>query len=424
MGLCASKPDRPVDGLGDLNDLGDLGWTGDNGSHGSHGSHGWQAEPGNGSCGGSSSERAITSADTQWKLHADLVNAVSAGASASQVLSGSEDGSCVLYDWRHGEEVKRWAGHDRGINAVLFGPRRTCAFTASRDLTICQWSVEQRESVQSFSGHTLTVSALTLSPDETVLCSGGRDSTVRLWDVASGRQIAQNATPRNLVTSLKWVPGEPCILQGSEDLRMRVWDTRAANGAGSTLKVEKLYAGHSNIPLAVDVSLDGQSFLSCHKGFDSVGCELRVWDRRQTEARQLLHGHTQAVNSCAFLPHCGSGRGGSAAFAASAGKDKTLRVWALGGGEQGECVATHYFATAVLDMAVLAQPASDLYGSRAGGDEGADPVVLEINGVGNDDGVDRLALGCTDGSLHVLEVRNQGGRGVEIVHLMQTAPSG
>ena len=75
-------------------------------------------------------------------------------------------------------------------------------------------------------------------------------------------------------------------------------------------------------------------------------------------------------------------------------------------------------------MAVLAQPASDLYGSRAGGDEGADPVVLDINGVGNDDRVDRLALGCTDGSLHVLEVRNQGGRGVEIVHLMQTAPSG
>ena len=103
------------------------------------------------------------------------------------------------------------------------------------------------------------------------------------------------------------------------------------------------------------MSADGLSFLTCHKGFDSTGCELRVWDRRQGVTRSVLRGHEQAVQSCAFLP--GGASGGL--FAVSGGSDKTLRMWDCsgnGGEEQAPpsaCLGTHYFPSPVQTIALL-----------------------------------------------------------------------
>ena len=46
-----------------------------------------------------------------------------------------------------------------------------------------------------------------------------------------------------------------------------MWDVRAGPGQSAGLKATATLMGHSNIPLSCDVSADGLSFLSCHKGF-------------------------------------------------------------------------------------------------------------------------------------------------------------
>ena len=191
-----------------------------------------------------------------------------------------------------------------------------------------------------------------------------------LWDVNSAQQVASNATARNLVTALRWLPGEMAVLQGSEDLRLRLWDIRTSNAASMQLQIRGSFVGHSNIPMDVDVSTDGVcgapvcflcdicrlvmswfpyfvglTFLSCHKGFDGNGCEVRVWDRRQGVVRQICAGHTQAVHSCTFLRHSFKGE-----VAASAGRDKTLRIWAT---NTGAVSAEHYFDSAVLSICSL-----------------------------------------------------------------------
>ena len=281
--------------------------------------------------------------------------------------------------------MQRWEGHRRGVNAAAYGPSTGCAYTAGRDLTIRQWSRREKVSIRSFEGHELNIAALALSPDERLLCSGARDTSVRLWDINTGAQLAMNKTPRNLVTALRWVPGEASsVLQASEDLRLRVWDVRS-----SGLKASSTMLGHSNIPLCCDASCDGLSFLTCHKGFDGTGCELRVWDRRQVSlslslslsllflsfsllltasrllslaarwqgaTRQVLRGHQQAVQSCAFV---GSLEG---QYAVSGGSDKTLRLWDCGGnaGETAAppsaCLATYCFPSAVQAVTPLSGP--------------------------------------------------------------------
>lgn len=305
--------------------------------------------------------------------------------------------------------MQRWEGHTRGVNAVVYGPTTGCAYTAGRDLTIRQWSRRDTTSTCLFEGHELNVAALALSPDERLLFSGARDTSVRLWDVHSSKQIAINKTPRNLVTALCWVPGEASsVLQASEDLRLRLWDVRSAGPQQSaSLKPTSTMLGHSNIPLCCDVSRDGMSFLTCHKGFDGTGCELRVWDRRQGATRQVLRGHQQAVQSCAFVGNT------TGSYGVSGGSDKTLRLWECSGstGETAAppsaCLATHYFPSAVQSVAPLSGlpvPAGAPSSTEGLNLSFEDDELAFADGKSSNTNPIQIAVGCFDGSLHVVEV--------------------
>ena len=47
----------------------------------------------------------------QAAVHSDIVNDVTRGGTDTEIISSSEDGSCVLYDWRRGKVVRSAASH-------------------------------------------------------------------------------------------------------------------------------------------------------------------------------------------------------------------------------------------------------------------------------------------------------------------------
>ena len=317
------------------------------------------------------------------------------------IVTGGEDGRVVVTDWRTGRCAHAWTGHKRSINAVCTGggggpgAGSRFVFSCSRDLSIRQWDRDAAESssagpppppsakedggggggaggggagggaaaafaaacVREFPRkHELSITALALSDGDggARLLSGSRDTTVRLWDVATGAACGRGALPRNLVTCARGVPGAPSLFaQGSEDLSLRVWDARAG-----VLRAAQTFRGYVYFPLAVDCARVGgggggggggasQYLLTSSKGFDGVGCEARLWDRRRADREVLLMaGHQQDATACAFLPAPGGGGGGGGgalgaggcpAFAATASKDSTVRVWDLA---TGNCACT------------------------------------------------------------------------------------
>ncbi|KAG5192412.1 WD40-repeat-containing domain protein [Tribonema minus] len=207
------------------------------------------------------------------------------------------------------------------------------AYSASRDTTLAQWG-QGEGPLATYRGHTLTVSALDLSADETHLWSGSRDTSVRLWDVSTGQQRGMVATPRNLVTCLKCMPGEEgtnVVVQGGEDLKLRLWDFRTP----SSVPAQTL-DGFVYFPLCLDVSEDGNYLLTGSKGFNSVGCEGRLWDRRTGQVVQEYNGHAQDVTACLLAPAALAASSGGAVITAS--KDQTIkaRVW---GRESGQLLS-------------------------------------------------------------------------------------
>ena len=281
----------------------------------------------------------------------DIVLHVGQSKTTPTLLTCSDDKSIALQALGSTEDAaKRWSGHSKPVNKVVCNEK--FIFSCSRDLKIKQWVVDSPDACATYEGHTLTVTALGIRSDGTRIASGSRDTTIRVWDVATGKQRARNSTPRNLVTCLQWFPDNSSLLaQGSEDLSLRIWDVRT-----SVVKASQTFKGYVYFPLCLDISPDGNEILTGSKGFNGVGCEVRVWDVRAGKVRLELNGHEQDVKACKFLTE-------SPGRVITGSKDKTVRVWNIASGVNGSSRMVHnykmYGDGAFAAMCVVGQQAQE-----------------------------------------------------------------
>ncbi|KAF0696887.1 Aste57867_12386 [Aphanomyces stellatus] len=259
--------------------------------------------------------------------------------------SGWDDGEIKLINYDTNAVVHSWTAHSRSVNKLLFAPatstsvsditRRSVGdviffpslYSCSRDTTIARHtfgSLANDPTTPSptavtthppYHGHTLTVSALAINESESTLASGSRDTGVSLWDVATSMRRQHTITSQNIVTCMAWVPRDANVVaQGGEDLRVRLWDARAWKAPTQTIE------GYIYFPLSIACSDDGHYLLTSSKGFNAVGCEGRVWDRRTGKQVAEMRGHAQDATACAYIP-------GRNHEGITASKDSSIRVW-------------------------------------------------------------------------------------------------
>ena len=206
--------------------------------------------------------------------HTEMANGVASSGAAGEWLSCSEDKTVALVDWTAGRVVHSWRGHQKGVHRVVASPNGNVILSGSRDTTVRVWRRGQAEAALTLRGHELSVMAVAVAEDGQQALSGSRDCSLRHWDLATGTTKGRCHLEQNVVTCLKWVPGETSLVaQGSEDLRLRLWDVRTLSRPAAVLENEYVY-----FPLCCDCS--GPYVLTGSNGFNTVGCELRLWDRR------------------------------------------------------------------------------------------------------------------------------------------------
>lgn len=154
--------------------------------------------------------------------------------------------------------------------------------------------------------------------NSSTIYSGSRDYSVKGWDVETGTCKVTYSLPRNIVTTLESSAANPHMLyQGAEDLFVRVWDTRNP-GHHSPAQV---ISGYVYFPVSMDVHAGGHLLATGCKGFDSVGCTVKVWDLRNTAQPVADYaGHSQDVVGCKFSAQ-------DPDLLISASKDGSIRVW-------------------------------------------------------------------------------------------------
>ncbi len=236
---------------------------------------------------------AATGRQTARFGHKDAVWAVAFSPDGKWVVSGSVDGTAVVWEATTGREVARFE-HKDWVNAVAFSPHGRWVVSGAGDGTAVVWEAATGREVARFE-HEGPVLAVAFSPDGKWVVSGSGDNTAVVWEAATGREVAW-FKHRHEVAAVAFSPDGKWVVSRSSDGAV-VWE--AATGR------EVARFEHKKWVTAVAFSPDGKWVVSggCEErkeGWCTKGAAV-VWEAATgREVARFVHGDD--VNAVAFSP--------------------------------------------------------------------------------------------------------------------------
>ncbi len=269
-------------------------------------------------------------------------------------VSGGQDKTLRLWDFKTAEIIRTYQGHQGTITSVAVTPDGKFAVSGSDDATLRSWNLETGECLWTFTMHEGGVTTVAMDPEGQFVISGSQDTTLRQVDIRTGKSpwtFGGQKGHQSGVTSVAMTPHGRFVVSASQDKTLRLWDLRTARCLrileGSlteitavavtpdgkfaisanrdttlwsweliTTKKLRIFEGHQRDVTAVVVTPDGRFMIS---GSDDR--TLRLWDLKTAKCLRVFEGHEESVTDLVVTT---DGR-----FVISGSKDKTLRLWDL-----------------------------------------------------------------------------------------------
>ncbi len=239
-----------------------------------------------------------------WALH-DLAFT----PDGARLLSTGPDRALILWDIASGRKFKRLEGHSATVIALAFSPSGAVLATTSGDQTVRLWDTSTWELRSTLLGHANEVWDAAFSPDGQELATVSKDETLKLWDGAPppDRRLSLPLPPQTARVVLAAESGKAGVLQ--QDGTFKLLDTRNwAEQCGFRLPING-----TNRPA---IALDPQG--TCLAVGSDAG-HVSSWLLPVAIEGPAFEGHLGPVESLAFSE--------DGQILASAGTDRTLRVW-------------------------------------------------------------------------------------------------
>jgi WD40 repeat protein len=175
-------------------------------------------------------------------------------------LSGTDDGTLIVWDLFDAGEIRRFEGHRQAVYDVAFAPdgRRFLSCGGSPDYSVPSvdnslrlWDLETGEQIRVFEGHTSAVFQIAISANGRQAVSGSADGSMRLWNLETGDELRRFLGHTNWVFAVALTPDGRTGLSGSTDHTLLAWDLESG-------EVLQRFSGEGDYPGLV-IGADGRT---------------------------------------------------------------------------------------------------------------------------------------------------------------------
>jgi WD40 repeat protein len=167
--------------------------------------------------------------------HTQQVDCVAISPDGSRVLTGSGDGTAILWQTQTGRRIRTFQGHTgffSNITALAFSPDGTQLLTGSGAQTAILWDAQTGQKLRSFAGSSTGVRAATFTPDgQRVLLGSGKE--IVLWETQSGRKVRTFQGLDATVKQIMFSAATKRVLGLSDTLKGMLWDAESGERLGA-----------------------------------------------------------------------------------------------------------------------------------------------------------------------------------------------
>ncbi len=254
-----------------------------------------------------------------WNLgNGQVVKKISAGAPVTAVALNSNgqiaavglsNNTIQLMEMKEGKELKKLTGHGGAISSLIYLDDNRI-LSASADKTLRLWDAKDGNAKATLN-HVGPITALTKSKDGKLIAAGS-GKTVKVWQLQGNKEVTSFETQAD-IRSLSFSPDNNRLVVGEADNKARVY--------GLDGKLVEFFS-HEGPVLAVDYHSDNKRIVTA--GADK---QAKVW----TSALVWQKEHGSPTNQVIFSPN-------NQVFSAG---EKTVKIWNSSDGKELKSIPAH-----------------------------------------------------------------------------------
>ncbi|KAJ3194349.1 hypothetical protein HDU67_004777 [Dinochytrium kinnereticum] len=231
-----------------------------------------------------------------------LVDTASSGEKREWALTGGNDGTVIVTNWREGEQVYSVKAHgSKKVSTTMWIDRGSLKdsysfVTGSADKTVKIWSLEDDKAKlgHTISTHDGEITGLTLHPCGEYFVSASTDASWSINDISRGESIKSFSEAGVACTAVSFHPDGMLMGLGLKNSLVDIWDVKAGSKVHS-------FEGHQGAVTSISFSENGYYLASCANG-ESI---VKLWDLRKLtnfHSIDLSKENVKSIQKVAFDP--------------------------------------------------------------------------------------------------------------------------